>query len=80
MDRLRTHRLECLIGIPARRLREIGRYCSVVAPGDQRGARWRAERGGMELRVAQPRIRDAIHGRRRDDAAVRARQAEPRIV
>ena len=52
----------------------------VVAAGDQRRARRRAERGGMELRVAQPRLRDAIQGRRRDDAAERARRAEADVV
>ena len=41
----------------------------VVAAGDQRRARRRAERGGVELRVAQSRLRDPVHGRRRDDAA-----------
>ena len=35
----------------------------MVAAGDQRGARRRAQRGGMELRVAQPRLGDAVHAR-----------------
>ena len=52
----------------------------VVAAGDQRRARRRAERGGVELRVAQPRLGDAIHGRRRDDAAKGARHAVALIV
>ena len=52
----------------------------VVAPGDQRGARRRAQRGGIKLRVTQPVLRNAIHGRRRDDAAERAGHAEAGIV
>ena len=52
----------------------------MVAAGDQRRARRRAERRGMKLRVAQPVLRDAIQGRRRDDAAKRARRAESAIV
>ena len=44
----------------------------MVAAGDQRRARGRAERGGVELRVAQSGLRDAVHRRRRDDAAERA--------
>ena len=41
----------------------------VVAAGDQGRARGRAERGGVELRVAQSRLRDPVHRRRRDHAA-----------
>ena len=52
----------------------------VVAAGDERRARRRAERGGVELRVAQARLRDAIHGRRRDDAAKGAADAVALIV
>ena len=52
----------------------------VVAAGDERRARGRAERGGVELRVAQSRLRDAIHGRRRDDAAKGAGDAVALIV
>ena len=52
----------------------------VVAAGDQRGPRRRAKRGGVELRVAQPRLRDAIHRRCRDDTAEGARHAVALIV
>ena len=52
----------------------------VVAAGDQRRARRRAERGGMELRVAQARFREPIHRRRRDDAAKGAGDAVALIV
>ena len=41
----------------------------VIAAGDERRPRRRAESGGMELRVAQPRFGDTVHGRRRDDTA-----------
>ena len=57
---------------------EAGRV--MVAPGDQRGARRRAERGGVDVVVAQTVLRDAIHRRRRDDAAEGARHAEARVV
>ena len=33
----------------------------MVAAGDQRRPRGRTERGRVELRVAQPRLRDAVH-------------------
>ena len=52
----------------------------VVAPGDQGRARGRAERRGVEIRVAQPALRDAVHCRGRHDAAERARRAEPAVV
>ena len=52
----------------------------VIAPGDQRRARGRAERSGVEIRVAQPGLRDAIHCRGRNDAAEGARCAEAAIV
>ncbi len=52
----------------------------VVAPGDQRGARRRAERRGMELGVAQPVGRDLVERRRRDDAAEGAGDAVARVV
>ena len=52
----------------------------MVAAGDQRRARRRAERRGVEIRVAQPAVRDAIERRRRDDAAERARRAEAGVV
>ncbi len=52
----------------------------MVAPGDERGARRRAERGGVDVVVAQTVLRDAIHRRRRDDAAEGARHAEPGVI
>ena len=52
----------------------------VVASGDQRRPRRRAERGGMDVGVAQAVVGNAVHRRRRDDAAERARHAETGIV
>ena len=52
----------------------------VIATRDQGRARRRAERRGVEIRVAQPGLRDAIQRRGRDDAAERARRAEAAIV
>ena len=52
----------------------------MVASGDQRRARRRAERSGMKLCVAQPVLCDAIQCRRRDNAAKRARCAKSAIV
>ena len=52
----------------------------MVAAGDERRARRRAERGRMEVRVAQAGLGDAIHGGRRDDAAEGARRAEALVV
>jgi hypothetical protein len=52
----------------------------MVAPGNQRSARRRAERGGVNVIVAQAVFRYAIHRRCRDDAAERARDAETGIV
>ena len=52
----------------------------VVAAGDQRRPRRRAERGGVELRVAQSRLGDAVHRRCRDDAAKGARDAVALVV
>ena len=57
---------------------EAGRV--MVAPGDERGPRRRAEGGGVELRVAQPRLGDAVQRRRRDDAAEGARRTEAHVV
>ena len=57
---------------------EAGRV--MVAPGDERGARRRAERGGVDVVVAQTVLRDAIHRRRRNDAAEGARHAEAGVV
>ena len=52
----------------------------MVAAGDQRRPRRRAERGRVELRVAQARLRDAVQCGRRNDAAERAGNAVPVIV
>ena len=52
----------------------------VIATRDQGRPRRRAQRGGVEIRVAQPGVRDAIQRRGRDDAAERARRAEADIV
>ena len=52
----------------------------MIAASDQRRPRRRAERGGVELRVAQPRLGDAVHGWRRYDAAKCARDAVALIV
>ena len=52
----------------------------MVAPGDERSARGRTERGGMKLRVAQTRLGDAIHRRRRNDAAERARNTVALVI
>ena len=52
----------------------------VVATGDQRRPRGRAERGGVELRVAQPRLRDPVQRRRRDDASKGAVDAIALVV
>ena len=52
----------------------------MVAAGDQRRPRGRAQRGGVKLRVAQSRLGDAIHRRRRDDAAEGARYAVALVV
>ena len=52
----------------------------MVAAGDQCGARRRTERRGMKLRVPQSVLCDAIQRRRRDDAAERARRAEPAVI
>ena len=52
----------------------------VIATRDQGRARRRAERRGVEIRVTQPVLRDAIQRRGRDDAAERARRAEAAIV
>ena len=62
-DEIVTGITGCLLGndSEARRM--------MVAPGDQRRPRRRAERCRMKLRVAQARFRNAVQGRRRDDAA-----------
>ena len=57
---------------------EAGRV--MVAPGDQRGARRRAQRGGEDAVVAQALVGDAVHRRRRDDAAEGAGHAKAGVV
>ncbi len=52
----------------------------MVAPGDQRGTRWRAQRRGVEVGIPQPGLRDPIHRRCRNHAAEGARRAEPAVV
>ena len=73
---------DAVVARKARRLlgdhAETGRV--VVAPGDQRGARGRAQRGGEHAVVAQTLVREAVHRRCRDDAAEGARNAEASVV
>jgi len=52
----------------------------VVAAGDERRPGGRAQRGGVEVRVAQPRLRDPVQRRRRDDASKRAIDAIALVV
>ena len=52
----------------------------MVAPRDQCRAGWRAERGGVELRVAQSSIRDAIHRGCRNDSAEGAGRCEADVL
>ena len=57
---------------------ETGRV--MIAAGDERGAGRRTERGGVDVVVAQTVFRDAVHGRRRNDPAEGAGDAEPGII
>src|SRR6185312_6381865 len=52
----------------------------VVAAGEQAGAGRRAQRGGVELRVAQPGVDDPVDVRRLDRSAVGAQGREPDVV
>src|SRR4029079_18696283 len=52
----------------------------VIAAGDERRPSGRAKSGGAELRVAQARFGDAVHGWCRDDTAEGARDAVALIV
>ena len=52
----------------------------VVASGDQRRPRGRAQGGGVEFRVAQPRLGDAVQRRGRYDAAKGAADAISLVV
>ncbi len=59
---------------------DAGSCRMVIAPGEQRRPCGRAERRGVELRVAQPRLRQPVHGRRRDRSAERAGCAKAHVV
>ena len=52
----------------------------MIAPGNERRARRRAERRGMELRVTETGHRDPVQCRRWDNAAEGARRAEADVV
>src|SRR5580700_4381362 len=52
----------------------------VVAAGNERRARGRAKRRGVELRVAQPRLRDAVQVWCRNDAAESARHTVALVI
>ena len=52
----------------------------MVAPGDQRRSRGRAQRRRVEFRVAQSSLGDAVHGRGRDRAAERTRHAVTLVI
>src|SRR5439155_22245787 len=52
----------------------------VVASGEQGGARGRAERGGMEARVAQAHLRHAIEVRRGNLSSKGSPLSESRVV
>src|ERR1700733_910832 len=52
----------------------------MVATGDERRARGRAERGGMKVGVAQSCLGDTFDRGRRDDAAKRTRNAVAHVV
>ncbi len=67
--------------VPGRRLGDGGgRRRVVVAPGDQRRAGRRAERGGVEAVVAQPLLGQRVHRRRAHAAAEGRELPEPRVV
>ena len=52
----------------------------VITPSQQRGAGWRTERRGVELRVAQPSLRHAIQRGCWDNTAEGGRRAEADII
>ena len=52
----------------------------MIAAGDECRARRRAQRGRVEIRVAQAALGDAVHGGRRYDAAECARSAETLVI
>ncbi len=78
-DALRPH-----AGVPRERGRELhdraGVVGVVVAAGEDRHARRRAERRRVEAVVLEPRSREPIERRHRDAAAERRRMAEPDVV
>ena len=59
---------------------EAGRAGMMVAPGEQPRPSGRAERAGVELRVAQAVLRQPVKGGRRDRPAERTRGAEANVV
>ena len=52
----------------------------MVAPAEQRGARGRAQRRGVELVVAKAVLRQPVHRRRRDRSAERGRRPEAHVI
>ena len=52
----------------------------MVAPRDERGPGWRAERGGVDVVVAQTVFRDAVHGRHGNNPSEGAGDTEPGII
>ena len=61
-------------------LDDAGADAVVVAPGQQRGARRRAEGGGVEGAVAQPVLRQPLQRRALDRPAEGAQPAEPDVI
>jgi len=57
-----------------------GRVAVVIAAGEQRGARRRAQRSGVELRVAKSRLGYTVHRRRGNGSSERARGAEADVI
>ncbi len=51
-----------------------------VAAGHDRCARWRAERGGVEVVVAEPALRERVDVGRLDETAEAAELREARVV
>jgi hypothetical protein len=52
----------------------------VVAAGEEAGTRWRAEGGGVEVRVAEPVGREAVEHRRVEVGAEAAELRETDVV
>ena len=79
--RLVTREEAVIAGVTCRLLGDDTKARRVmVAPGDQRGARRRAQRRRMEVGVAKAVVGDAVERRRGDDAAEGARCAESDVV